>query len=70
MRQLTEIEAAVLAHVVSNPQAWADHCFSTFSAERAEETITAKVSRWRQAYETALAAEGANYKTRAQRDGV
>lgn len=70
MRQLTETEAAVLAHVVPSPDAWAEHCFNTFSVERAEAALAAKVSRWKPVYEAALAAEGVNYKTRAQRDSA
>jgi len=65
MRDLTEDERTILAHVVVDPDGWWAHASSR---PNAEENLAAKVARWRSEYNTALLA--GNYLTREQRDVV
>lgn len=67
-RALTSNERAVLAHVVTDPDAWWSHASSASNIDDAEAALAGKVSRWQSDYDAALAADGQNYKTRAQRD--
>ncbi len=62
--QLTAEQRAVLAHVVTDPDAWADHALATIGAG----AIDAKVERHKAAYQAAKAAQGNGYKHRAERD--
>lgn len=57
---LTTEQLAILAHVVMDPQAWADHAVSTIG----ESAVTAKVEKYRAAYLAAKDLPG--YKTRAE----
>lgn len=66
-RDLTQRETDVLAHVVCSPTTWWAHA-QTVQNVNAENALAAKVARHGAAYDAAKAAEGANYKTRAQRD--
>lgn len=61
---LSSRDQAVLAHVVLDPEAWATHA----TAEVGPEAVQQKVKRWERDYDAAVAAEGALYKTRAQRE--
>jgi hypothetical protein len=70
MRDLTDRERAVLAHVVVDPDAWWSHCCSCdgTNGQRAidcEAALAAKVARWSGEYDTAVAQP--DYKTRAVR---
>ena len=57
--KLTDRQLAVLAHVVENPQEWADHAIK-------EEHVIAKVAKYESAYDEAVAK--GDYKNRKQRD--
>lgn len=59
---LTTEQLAILAHVVIDPQAWADHAAATIG----EDVVLAKIEKYRAAY---LAAKDLpEYKTRAERE--
>ena len=60
--KLTDEEMAIIGHVVSDPEAWAEHAYATVGPEAVE----AKIARYRPEYETAKDVEG--YKNRAARD--
>jgi hypothetical protein len=64
--ELTAEQRAVLAHVVTDPDAWAEHALATIGAG----AIEAKVARHTAAYEAAKAAQGNAYRTRAERDAT
>ena len=71
MRDLTDRERAVLAHVVVDPDEWWSHCCSCdgSNGQRAidcEAALAAKVARWSGEYDTAVAQP--DYKTRAVRE--
>ena len=57
--KLTERQLTVLAHVVENPQEWADNAIK-------EEHVLAKVAKYEVAYDEAVAK--GDYKNRKQRD--
>lgn len=59
---LTPEQFAILAHVVIDPQGWADHALATIGAE----AVDAKVDRYRAEYLAARDRPG--YKTRAERE--
>lgn len=59
---LTPEQFAILAHVVVDPQAWADHAEATFGAE----IILAKIDKYQTEYLSAKDQPG--YKTRAGRE--
>ena len=59
---LTQEQKDILAHVVENPQAWADHA--------GEEAMLAKVEKYHQAYLDTKASMGKDYTTRKQREDV
>ena len=74
-RSLTARETAVLAHVVVNPVAWWTHACSRDGSDgnhaiNAEAALAAKVAKRADQYDAALAARGADYQTRAERDAV
>lgn len=60
---LTAEEKAVLGHVVIDPQAWADHAEKAVGAD----AVKAKIAKYRSQYNAAKAAEGGNYKSRAEK---
>ena len=62
--QLTQEQFDVLAHVVVDPQVWADHAESTLGTF----AILEKVERYRDSYLSEK--DSPDYKTRAQRDAV
>ena len=73
MRDLTTNERAVLAHVVLDPGAWWEHVQSRDGSDgkrklNAEACLGAKVQKYSGEYETALARDGADYQTRAERE--
>tara|TARA_R100000781_G_C4034270_1_gene111676 strand:- start:132 stop:485 length:354 start_codon:yes stop_codon:yes gene_type:complete len=57
--KLTDRQLAVLAHVVENPQEWADNAIK-------EDHVLAKIAKYEAAYDEAVAK--GNYKNRKQRD--
>jgi hypothetical protein len=74
-RSLTSRETAVLAHVVVNPVAWWTHACSRDGSDgnhaiNAEAALAAKVEKRADQYDAELAARGADYQTRAERDEV
>ena len=64
-RTLTTEERSVLADVVTDPVAWWDHCQSAFKGDP-EDALTAKLARWKPAYDERKAADG--YRNRPERD--
>ena len=75
MRDLTTNERAVLAHVVFEPVAWWEHVQSKDGLDGkrkldAETCLTAKVQKYSGEYEAALARDGADYKTRSEREAL
>lgn len=64
---LSAEDRAVLAHVVADPDVWVANALTL---ENGEQIVTDKITKYRQAYLDALAAEGQGYKTKAQRDAV
>ena len=66
-RALTSDERAVLAHIVTDPDAWWSHANDVDKID-AEAALVAKIDRWRGDYEAATEAKGNAYQTRAQRD--
>ena len=74
-RALTARETAVLAHVVVDPVAWWTHACSRDGSDGkhaidAEAALAAKVAKRADQYDAALAAQGADYQTRAERDAA
>ncbi len=63
---LTDEQRDILAHVVTDPQAWADHALDAMG----EEVILDKVKKYKPAYDLAKLQLGIDYKNRAQRDSV
>lgn len=64
---LTDHQRAVLAHVVTDPDAWQAHNEAVASSpEIAAARLAEKVARWEPDYMAAKDAPG--YQTRAQRD--
>ena len=63
---LTEEQLNILNHVVVDGQAWADHAEKTFTSEKANEAMLAKVATHKLAYEKELAK--GSYLNRKQRD--
>ncbi len=59
---LSTEQLAILAHVVVDPQAWADHAATTLG----EEVVIAKIAKYRDVYLSARTLQG--YKTRAERE--
>jgi len=73
MRDLTTNERAVLAHVVIDPVAWWEHVQSKDGSDgkralNAEACLAVKVQKYSGEYEAALARDGADYQTRAERE--
>jgi hypothetical protein len=71
MRDLTDRERAVLAHVVVDPDEWWAHCCSCdgTNGHRAidcESALAEKVAKWGGDYDTQVAQP--DYKTRAVRE--
>jgi len=64
IRELTDRERAVLAHMVVDPDAWWTHA-TNWPKINQEDALAAKVLRWGADYDTAVAQPG--YKTRAVR---
>jgi len=74
-RALTDREHAVLAYVVVDPVAWWTHACSRDGSDGkhaidAEAALAAKVAKRADQYDAALAAQGADYQTRAERDAA
>lgn len=69
-RSLTDDERAVLAHVVLDPDEWWEHANTAPNIPKPEAALAAKVAAWRPVYAAALAKDGANYKTRAQKEAA
>lgn len=67
-RTLTTNERAVLAHVVVDPDAW--WAWANDHHATPEASLAEKVTRWQADYDAAVLAQGANYQTRAQREGI
>lgn len=67
---LTSRERSVLAYVVLDPDAWIDHAVAVRGEEQARADLDAKMSRWAPAYAAAVAAEGEEYQTRAEREAA
>lgn len=63
---MKEEQRKVLAHVVSDPDEWLAHVEKTFTPEKAKHALEAKVSRWKNDYESKK--DDHDYKTRAERD--
>ena len=63
---LTQRQLDVLNHICEYGQAWADHVEKTFTPEKANEAMLAKVAKYESAYDEAVAK--GNYKNRKQRD--
>ena len=75
MRDLTTNEHAVLAHVVLEPVAWWEHVLSCDGSNgkhalNAEACLASKVQKYSGEYEAALARDGADYKTRSEREAL
>ena len=66
MRELTANERAVLEHVVVDADAWWNHANDDAHRADPEAAISAKVAKWQDDYDTAVAA--GNYQNRAERD--
>lgn len=62
--QLTDYQRSVLAHVVIDPDAWANHAIETVG----EQAVIEKVERYASEYEADKATLGAAYETRAERE--
>lgn len=69
MRNLTEREAAVLAHVVDDAAAWWANAQTVLGAG-AEPALAAKLARWAPAYDAAVARLADDYKPRAAREAA
>jgi len=74
-RSLTARETAVLAHVVVNPVAWWTHACSRDGSDghhaiNAEAALAAKIAKQASKYDAAVAADGTDYQTRAERDAA
>lgn len=67
---LSTEDLAVLAHVLPDPNTWVTNAFASLGQEAGEAAVLAKITKYRQDYLDALAAQGANYETRAQRDAA
>lgn len=65
---MTPEQKAVLAHVVTDPDAWYSHAVSALGEKRAFAALAEKVARWTADYEAARRDLGDAYKTRAERD--
>lgn len=65
---MTNEQRAVLAHVVIDPDQWYADAVRDLGQAPADAALAAKVARWQPTYEAALVAEGANYRTRAERE--
>jgi len=60
--ELSIEDKAILSHVVLDPDAWVSHAISTIG----ERAVTAKIERWRPAYESEK--DKPDYKNRADRE--
>jgi len=65
-RSLTDLERAVLAHVVVDPDAWWEHACTCGISIGPEAALSAKVSRWAPEYVNERNRLGSEYKTRAE----
>ena len=63
---LTKEQLDVLNHICEDGQAWADHVEKTFDAEKAKESMLAKVATHKPSYEKELAK--GSYLNRKQRE--
>ena len=61
---LTAEDKAILAHVVTDPDAWVSHALVTVG----EDAVTAKIERWRPHYEAEK--DKPDYKNRVERDAI
>ena len=66
VRDLTENESAVLAHVVLDPIGWWQHVNSVAKID-SEAALAAKVAKNQRGYDEAVASDGDDYKTAAER---
>jgi len=67
VRDLTDNETAVLAHVVLDPIGWWTHANSVAKIDH-EAALLAKVAKYQASYDEAVA--GDDYKTAAERHAV
>jgi len=63
---LTERQLNILNHCIVDGQAWADHVEKTFDAEKAQQILLEKVSKYESDYDEQKAK--GNYLNRVQRD--
>lgn len=68
MRELTELEHNIVAHVVVDPVAWWDHANHEDRKVDAEQALAEKIARHSEEYLAASAEP--DYKNRAQRDAA
>ena len=67
--KLTDEERAILAEIVLDPDAWANHAEASglVDASGLVAAIQAKVEKYRAPYDKAKAAKGRDYKSRSER---
>ncbi len=68
MRNLTDRESAVLAHVVLDASGWWAHARQAPNLPDPERALINKVARWGRDYDTALRVQGGGYQARAARE--
>lgn len=62
--KLSELDRAVLAHVVVDVEAWVSHALTHAS----ENAVNQKIDRWKENYILENQSLGSDYKTRAERE--
>ena len=68
MRNLTQDELKVLAHVVIDPESWWNHCQTAPNIADPELALAAKIAKHYVKYWKDLKAKGDDYETRAERE--
>lgn len=66
VRDLTDNETSVLAHVVLDPIRWWTHANSVVKIDH-EAALAAKVDKYQDSYDEAVAGDGDDYQTLAER---
>jgi hypothetical protein len=64
--EVTDEEIAIIGHVVVDPIAWLQNAYDQVGPR----AIMEKIAKYKPEYDAAKAAQGVNYKNRAQRDAV